>query len=260
MIVSEYAEQVLADLRAFADDDLPNYSDCLRKAFSDTEPVFVRSRYGEFFWHCATTVPGWLAKVVLANADAESGGSAKLLKLWKGIHSNSRVSNEVLAHAKDEAGHSRLFVTLARSAFPLHVSARTAAAKKKTLTHVQARIEKSVVAFDEGHVVDHLVQMNIGEIRTRAHMHLIGPAVFNSATARKQPWVEKTLQRLGGDEVRHIGYTARLMEEWCREGYKNRIDMLYRLRLREFHSITVAQTESAVHSYGNNNYPDLLEI
>lgn len=87
-----------------------------------------------------------------------------------------------------------------------------------------------------------------------------GPAVLAAAPDDKADWVEDTLQRLGGDEVRHIGYTARLMEQWCREGLTSTISDLYTRRLREFHQITIQQTEAAVQSYGRGHFPDLLEI
>lgn len=256
-----YAESVLSDLRAFADDELPHYSDCLRDAFAETEPVFVRDRYAEFFWHCATTVPGWLGGVVLANARAESDGSAKLLGLWKRIRTNDRVATDVLAHARDEAGHSRLFVELARKTFPDAITPAAARATKHSLTRINPRLlSKATTSIDEGLVIDHLIQMNIGEIRTRAHMHLLGPAIFTAASDSTRGWVDVTLERLAGDEVRHIGYTARLMETWCADGQKRRVAALYRTRLREFHGLTVHQTEAAVHSYGQGRFPDLLEI
>jgi hypothetical protein len=256
-----YADSVLADLRSFADDDLSHYSDCLRAAFRITEPVFVRERYGEFFWRCATTVPGWLAIVVIANASAESEGSAKLVKLWQGIQTNEDVAEEVLVHAEDEAGHSRLFVELAGAAFPSMLPRTTVRAAKRSMTTVsRRRLEKSCESHDEHFVIDNLVQMNIGEIRTRAHMHLLGPAVFAASPDSKRDWVRGTIERLGRDELRHIGYTARHMESWCRDGQKDRIAMLYATRLKEFHVLTVSQTEAAVNSYGGGRYPDLLEI
>jgi hypothetical protein len=169
----KYASEVLRDLRAFADDDLPHYSDCLRSAFDGEEPVFVRQRYGDFFWHCATTVPGWLFQVVLANAHAESDGSAKLLKLWRGVSTNKRVERQVLRHARDEAGHSRIFVELAHQVFPTLLSRSAARKVKRSLTSASPlSIEKATTPLDEDTVIDHLIQMNVGEIRTRAHMHL----------------------------------------------------------------------------------------
>lgn len=256
-----YAEDTLADLRAFAQDDLPHYTTCLREAFTQVRPVFVRSRYGEFFWHCATTVKGWLASVVLANADAESEGSRKLMRLWRSVRGLPEVEAAILAHARDEAGHARIFVGLAETAFPGARTAFNTAATRRRMTKIpRGGLRKGRRPVDDGTLIDHLVQMNIGEIRTRFHMHLLGPAVFNGAPSASQARTERTLQRLGGDEVRHIGYTARLMEQWCRDGNRERIRQLYRRRLADFNAITLRQTEAAVRHYGQGRYPDLLEI
>jgi hypothetical protein len=84
--------------------------------------------------------------------------------------------------------------------------------------------------------------------------------LYNSSPHPNREWVESTLYRLAGDEVQHIGYTAKLMECWCRDGQKRRVRSLYRLRLREFHRLTIAQTEVAVGAYGQGRFPDLLEI
>jgi hypothetical protein len=256
-----YADEVLADLRYFADDDLPEYTDCLREAFDSVTPVFTRARYAEFFWHCAKVVPAWLSQVVIANAQAESEGSAKLLGLWRSITFNERVELEVLAHARDEAGHSQLFVTLGLLAFPGAISVDHAQALRSTLTKIpaDATVERSA-PIDELLLIDHLVQMNIGEIRTRFHMHLLGPAIYHCTPLDDRLAAERILQGLASDEVRHIGYTARLMEAWCRDGAKKRIANLYAQRLREFHELTVRQTEAAIEAFGQGMYPDLLEI
>ena len=53
---------------------------------------------------------------------------------------------------------------------------------------------------------------------------------------------------------------VKLMEGWARDGDADYITRLYRGRLRTFNQITVAQTEAAVHKYGQGQFPDLLEI
>jgi hypothetical protein len=254
-------DRLLLAIREFADDELPHYTSALRQGFDAVGPVFTRARYGEFFWHCTATVPGWLARVILANADAESAGSAKLLRLWAGIPGHAEVATQVLAHAKDEAGHSRLFVTLAATAFPW-------IGREVDLAHVRAGLTRvtppqlipDADKLDEALVIDHLVQMNIGEIRTRLHMELLAPAIHEFADDEQRPKVREILDGLGVDEVRHIGYTARLMEAWCREGAADRIAALYRERLADFHRITIEQTEGAVRDYGAGRFPELLEM
>jgi hypothetical protein len=223
--------------------------------------VFARPRYSDFFWHCASTVPGWLPQVVLANAAVESDGSAKLLKLWQAVDYNREVEAEVLGHANDESRHSRVFLKLARHAFPRTVDAETTDELARTLPDVRRREhEKASSRLAEDDLIDHLVQMNIGEIRTRLHMHLLAPAVASYAPDEATPKVERILTSLVRDEVRHIGYTARLMESWAEGGAAQYVRRLYDRRLRDFDAITIEQTAPAVRSYGQGRFPDLLEL
>ena len=220
----------------------------------------MRPRYAEFFWHCATTVPGWLARVVLANAVAESDGSLKLLHLWEGVDYNESVEGHVLAHARDESRHSRIFLRLAKAAFPRHVHDNEVGHLDSTLPDVRRGDLTKGERIDEGQLIDHLVQMNIGEIRTRLHMHLFAPAIFAFAPAAAKPTVEKVITSRVRDEIRHIGYTARLLERWAASGERERIAELFRRRLHDFHVFTVRQTEAAVANHGQGRFPDLLEI
>ncbi len=256
------AEDVLAAIRMYADHDLPHYTDCLRRAFAEVEPVFARERYSEFFWHCAGTVPGWLAEVVCANARVESEGSAKLLELWRGVDYNEEVGRAVFDHAEDESRHSRVFLKLARHAFPAAVSPEVVGEMDSTLPDVRRKPhERGATRIPEGVLIDHLVQINIGEIRTRLHMHLLGPAIAAFAPeGAPRAKVERIVTSLVRDEVRHIGYTARLMETWIESGAGSHVTDLYSRRLHEFDALTVEQTEPAVKSFGQGRFPDLLEL
>jgi hypothetical protein len=255
------AEDVLAAVREYVDHDLPLYTECLRAAFREVEPIFARKRYSEFFWHCASTVPGWLPEVVLANAEVESAGSAKLLSLWQGVDYNTEVEAAVLGHAEDESRHSRVFLKLARHAFPRTIDTSLVEEMARTLPDVRGKQHvKSPTRINEVTLIDHLVQMNIGEIRTRLHMHLLAPTVAAFTPEETKPKVELILTSLVRDEVRHIGYTARLMEVWANSGAATLVRTLYAQRLRDFDVITFEQTAPAVRSYGQGRFPTLLEL
>jgi hypothetical protein len=109
-------------------------------------------------------------------------------------------------------------------------------------------------------ILDNLVQMNIGEIRTRAHMFMIGPVLTAFAPGDNKERVDGILSGLVYDKVSHIGYTACLMEEWCRAGHKPFIQQLYTTRLRNFNLYTVEQTRRSLELYGQGEFPDLFEI
>jgi hypothetical protein len=256
-----YIDELLAVVREHVDDDLPHYSDALRVAFADVEPVFTRRRYAEFFWQCATRVPGYVPRVILANGPAEGEGSQKLFELWRSVHSNREVEHGVLKHAVDESRHSRLFVRLTEAAFPEFLSEEAGARFEATLPDIRRKPRvKAPMPIPTDHVIDHLVQMNIGEIRTRLHMHLFAPIVFGLTPRDDRTKTRRILDVLVRDEVRHIGYTAVLMEAWARDGADDLIKRLYAGRLRTFNRITVEQTEEAVRKYGRGAFPDLLEI
>lgn len=255
------ADDVLEAVRGHLALDVPHYSDSLRAAFEATDPVFGRPRYSEFFWHCASTVPGWLAEVTLANAAAESHGSLKLFQLWQTVNYNAELEKLVLVHAKDESRHSRLFVDLVELAFPRSSVPAVLARLRETLPDVRrAEPIKQIKLTSEEILIDHLVQMNIGEIRTREHMNLLAPAIHAFAPTENRAQVRKILEGLARDEVRHIAYTAELMERWCTDGQSARVAALYRQRLHDFNVITVQQTEGAIRDFGHGRFPDLLEL
>jgi hypothetical protein len=257
----DYLDELLRIAREHADDDLPFYSDALKAAFMDVEPVFTRRRYAEFFWHCATTVPGYAARVVLANGPAEAGGAKKLFELWQGVDYDSSAEDQILQHARDESRHGRMFVRLATMSFSGLLSQTEGARFEQRLPDVRKRPQvKSTTRIPGDHLIDHLVQMNIGEIRTRLHMHLFAPVVFGVTPEPSRATARRMLESLVSDEVRHIGYTAKLMEGWAKAGDADLIRRLYSGRLRTFNRITIGHTEGAVRKYGLGKFPDLLEI
>jgi hypothetical protein len=256
-----HVQSTLEAIRAFLDDDFPNYSETLGRAFSEVDPVFVRPRYADFFWHCSTTVLGWLPRVVLASATAESEGSLRLLSLWKAVDYYKEAEDWVLTHSKDESRHSRLFVRLVDLAFPKFFRPEDLLQVKESLSVIgPADLEKFDFKLSEDSFMDHLMQVNMGEIRTRIHMQMLAPVFYNVTPKEFQPQVGRMLERLEQDEIRHIAYTVNILETWARNGEAKRMTELYAERLRNFHIRTISETENAVHDYGQGQFPELLEI
>lgn len=255
------AENILVALQAKTDDDLPFYADCVREAFRTFEPVFTRERYADFFLHCASTVPGWTAGTVLANAKKESDGSDDLLKLWRAITFDQYLESKVLFHAYDECRHSRLFVDLTALAFPNLLTIENANAFKRKLIKIdKSKLSKSDVRVSELQAIDHLIQMNMGEIRTRIHIKMLAPIIYAFAPKENRSRVEKIVTGLISDEEVHVSYTASLINSRCKEGNAGEIKMLFCRRLKDFDKYTRIETEAAVAAYGNGRFPELLEI
>jgi hypothetical protein len=254
-------DEILLQLKEFSNDDLSRFSVILTGAFEQVNPVFTRPKYIDFFWHCATTVPGWIGDVVLANADAESIGSKKLLDLWKSTTVNKEIEDSILFHAKDESRHSHLFVKLVAIAFPESNANGELLKIRNGLTKIKKHdLVKDDLSVSDSVLLDHLIQMNMGEIRTLVHMHFLGPVIFAMTPPVCKEKVSNILQGLAQDEVIHIGYTSKLIEDWCNDNNYELAESLYRYRLMDFHKLTISQTEDTIDKYGQNNYPMLLEI
>jgi uncharacterized ferritin-like protein (DUF455 family) len=115
-----------------------------------------------------------------------------------------------------------------------------------------------LVAEDE--LIDHLVQMNMGEIRTRVHVALMAPILNALAADADREQVVRILNTLLSDEVRHIAYTARFIEKWSAGSTATAVAALYSRRLRDFNQVTIDQTETAWRMYGQGIFPRLLEV
>lgn len=82
-------------------------------------------------------------------------------------------------HFQDKSRHARLCLHLTDLAFPQILQPTEMADKKARLFNSQAASEeKSEAASSVEYVIDKMVQMNIGEIRTRAHMFMIGSVLI----------------------------------------------------------------------------------
>jgi len=253
-------QSVLHAIRQFLDCDFPIYSEALTRAFEKVDPVFTRKQYADFFWHCSKTVPGWLPNVVLASASKESEGSMSLLSLWQSMRNVEFAEKWVLFHAKDESRHSRVFVRLVDLTFPNFFQQAQLRAVQESLNRITDDDLHKKGHIEDDVLMDYLMQINMGEIRTRIHMHLLAPLFYNLAPKENQPQVGKILKGLESDEVRHIAYTVNILERWAQDGNQSRLKNIYENRTSFFHRRTIRETEDAVKAYGQGRFPELLEI
>jgi hypothetical protein len=150
---------------------------------------------------------------------------------------------------------------LVQLAFPGLADESFIAEQRSFLPDIRKRVyTKAGTPLDESALIDALVQMNIAEIRTRIHLELFAPLIYGLTPAEDREAVARILRGLARDEVRHIGYTAHLMEEWAHAGSPELIKELYVRRLRDFNRITVSQTEGSVRAFGQGRFPHLLEV
>ena len=94
-------------------------------------------------------------------------------------------------------------------------------------------------------VIDELVQVNIGEIRTRIHQLLLRPVIMTYSAEMDHSRLSGLLQSILSDETRHVAYTATLLEAFIDqdEHLQDFIRTTFRQRLREFNEITLDEVD-----------------
>ena len=80
-------------------------------------------------------------------------------------------------------------------------------------------------ASPEKQVLDELIQMNIGEVRTLIHQMLMGPVIVLHSPPNCRRRMQALMDGLGRDERLHIGYTAKLIDAAARKNPGWRMDL-----------------------------------
>lgn len=233
------AELTLEAILPTANTPLTQYGEVLRAAFEDHPPAFTQSWYGKKYRHYAVD-PLWLCQSLIDNSSKEAEGATKLWKLSGGAE-EPQTSEAVRLHAIDEARHARLYLGMLRTAFPNSMDDSSikdlyAQTPPFTIAHHPDRLP----ALSELTVLDHLIQMNIGEIRTRVHQLLLMPVIDAHCPSERKQAIRGVLDSILNDETKHIRYTAEIIEAES-ERRRNYIrDLLY-YRLQEFNQITLEE-------------------
>jgi hypothetical protein len=219
---------------------LRGYARSLRAACVASPPPFGMAWYGTTYRDLAID-PHWLALSLVANAAREGEGARKLWRL-AGRTADPEIAEQVRRHAVDESRHARLYIAMLETVFPGAVPERS----RRELTDLSPGYRLSdrppVVRRVPPHrVLDELIQMNLGEIRTRINQLLLGPVVTEHCPFPRRPRLGKLLGSLMDDETRHIAYTARLIEQAIEAGDGAFVRRTMRRRLDEFNKLTLAE-------------------
>lgn len=189
----------------------PVYSRLLERTFERTPPPFSERWYGDRYRQWSAD-PLWLANSLVANAAKEGDGSRKLWSLVARA-ADEEISESVRLHAIDESRHAKLYLRMLDLAFP--------GAAEGELRDELAALSPGYGPHDfperqpaspEEWVLDELIQMNIGEIRTRVHQMLMRPVITLHCPPENLPRLTRILDSILADETKHIAYTARLIE------------------------------------------------
>ena len=226
---------------------LPTYERSLADACADAPPPFGMAEYGELYRESATD-SGWLAVSLLTNADREGDGAQRLWSLAACTRERT-VSAKLKQHAIDEAKHSRMYLRLLDLVFEGAVDSefrKELEALSPGYTAASVPEPKIGSPFAHPVTVDDLIQMNIAEIRTTVHHLLQRPMLLLHCPRDRRTRLLKSLDVLLRDEVRHVLYTAELIEGESTLMGGPEIPELFARRVRDFNDVTRAELDRRV--------------
>lgn len=231
------AEMTLNALSSRGVSEFPIYERELKSATSKHPPPFGEFWYGERYRSLATD-PAWLASSLFANAKKEGEGAMTLWKL-AGAIGDKEVSEKVQKHAIDEARHARLYLRLFELVFE-GTDPDTLSALKKIAPDLSGNPDAQPLRSDEI-IYDEIIQMNVGEIRTMIHQRLLMPVLEAWCPPLEYKQVQRVLDGILEDEIRHIAYTADLIEKFGANGNEDFVSRVMEKRLVDFIDYTLKE-------------------
>lgn len=233
------AELTLEALDAHGGAAGPHYRDALTTACREAPPPFGTEDYAEIYRDAARD-PAWMAISLIENAQGEGEGAGNLWDLAASTP-DARVAAQVKAHAIDESRHAKAYVAMLDLTFPDVVDDELRA-QLATLspgyTQRSPLVAKEGSAYASAITLDDLIQMNIAEIRTLVHHLLQRPMLLEHCAPERRRRLERLLDKLRLDEIRHIAYTAALIEEFAQRGQAGEVKRLMQERMSDFNAIT----------------------
>jgi hypothetical protein len=224
-------------------DNYPKYLAALENAVKHVQPEFEKESYGELFREAAVD-PSWFAESLMTNAEREGDGATRLWSM-AACCPDIKETELLKRHAVDESRHSTIYLKLLDLTFPDAVDSKFRAELEDLSPHYTNKQELFVVkGSDYARVpsIDEYIQMNIAEIRTAMH-HIF------QRESLKQYCPEKNLEKvlslstaLLKDELYHVAYTAKLIEEKATED----LSELFTKRIHDFNEITKTELSQKI--------------
>jgi hypothetical protein len=232
------ADITLAALPADTKGYFTAYESILRSACELNPPPFGQAWYGETYRKLAID-PVWLAQSLISNAVKEGEGSRKLWALVARV-SDTHIREAIRQHAVDESRHAQYYLAMLDIVFP-NATDRAFRAQLQTISPGYKRGDRPdpQTPSTEELVLDEIVQMNIGEIRTRIHQLLMRPIISAHCSEKNRPKLQKILDTLLDDETRHIAYTARIIDDNACAGLMKFLTQTMTQRIADFNEITL---------------------
>jgi hypothetical protein len=219
---------------------LPQYARSLRRACRAAAPVFGAAWYGERYRALAMDAE-WLAESLLINAAREGDGARELWALAGGA-GDAEVAAALRQHALDESRHALMYLAVLHTAFPRAIRPEARPPLRRLSprydAHEHPPVRRAVRPRD---LLDAVIQINLGEIRTRINQLLLTPVIDAYCPPASRRRLARILEALLQDETRHIRYTAQLIERALESGRGAFVSDTMGRRLRLLNRITCGE-------------------
>lgn len=231
--ILDIVEARLPDVQA----ERPVFWSALTAAYDSEPPPYGEGWYGDLFRDYAQRSQ-WLADILVLNAKKEADG-ARQLWAFAGRIADRSIKDRVKQHAIDEARHARFYISMLGLMFP-ESSTPEILRELRTVApdFMMADEPAEGEPVSQEAMLDEIIQMNIGEIRTLINQMLMRPVVAAVTDDANRDKAVRLLDSLGDDEARHISYTADIIDEI---GDRAMSVHYMTLRQREFNGITTSE-------------------
>jgi hypothetical protein len=227
--------------------ECPMYCAALDRALAEEPPPFDSSAYADIYRGASEDVR-WMAVSLITNAEREGDGATRLWSL-AACSADEDERQLLKQHAIDESTHALYYLSILDLAFP----GMADPAFRRELNSLSPGFSRSQPLapvpgspYAKQVVIDDFLQMNIAEIRTTIHHIMQRTAIAqhcSDASLRPIAAIQRALLR---DELRHVAYTAQLIERRAREGRADAVAALFVRRFRDFNRITTNELGTTV--------------
>lgn len=227
--------------------ECPIYCAAIDRALKEEPPPFDTQQYADTYRGASADVR-WMAISLITNAEREGDGAKRLWSL-AACADDGDEKPLLKSHAIDESRHALYYLTILDLTFPTVVAPSFRAELNKlspgfSVHHPLVPVEGSPYAKKPS--LDDFLQMNIAEIRTTIHHIMQRPAIAQHCSDSRRSRIGSIQDALLRDELRHVAYTADLIERRARRVNAGDVADLFRQRFRDFNRITTEELGATV--------------
>lgn len=219
--------------------ECPLYLAALRCALDEEPPPFDTKGYAEVF-RSSSAEARWMAISLITNAEREGDGAKRLWSL-AACSDDAEEQHLLKCHAVDESRHALFYLALLDLTFPNAASPSFRLELQQLSPGYSMKQQLYAVEgspYAKAPSIDDFLQMNIAEIRTTIHHIMQRSAIVAHCSAANLRRATSILDSLLNDELRHVAYTAVLIDRIARHFEFDDVANLFCQRLRDFNQIT----------------------